>query len=185
VELTVNYRTPSEIMDVAARVLRQAAPGLLPPESVRSTGVFPKVVAVDGYLGDAVAQLAREEAAIVAGETAAGGTVAVICPASLLEALSASMVERQLRFGGVAGGALDDTVSLLPVEAAKGLEFDSVIVVEPARIAEEATQGLQALYVALTRATRRLALVHQEPLPEALADISRLHEEREATQAFG
>jgi superfamily I DNA/RNA helicase len=73
------------------------------------------------------------------------------------------------------------------VEAAKGLEFDSVIVAEPARIAVEATQGLQALYVALTRATRRLALVHQEPLPEALVDVSRPQEdqEREATQALG
>jgi DNA helicase IV len=56
----------------------------------------------------------------------------------------------------------------MPIASAKGLEFDSVIVVEPARLVEESPQGLRALYVALTRTTRRLALVHAEPLPEAL-----------------
>jgi DNA helicase IV len=59
-------------------------------------------------------------------------------------------------------------VTLVPIEVAKGLEFDSVVVVEPARLVREAPQGLRALYVALTRATKRLAIVHAEPLPGVL-----------------
>ncbi len=59
-------------------------------------------------------------------------------------------------------------MSLLTVSEAKGLEFDSVVVVEPAALVGEAERGLRALYVALTRSTRRLAVVHAEPLPAAL-----------------
>jgi superfamily I DNA/RNA helicase len=119
-------------------------------------------------LTDAVARLAREEAAIVSGETTAGGTVAVISPPSLLTPLSQALTAAGLSFGTVASGALEDTISLMPITAAKGLEFDSVIVVEPARLIDESPQGLRALYVALTRTTRRLALAHADPLPEAL-----------------
>jgi DNA helicase IV len=171
VELTVNYRTPSEIMDLASRVLAVAAPNLHAPESVRSTGVSPRVIAAGAdvtALADAVARLAREEAAIVSGETDAGGTVAVIAPDSLLDAVGEALSRAGIAYGSMAARALEDTVSLMPVTAAKGLEFDSVIVVEPARVIAESAQGLRGLYVALTRTTRRLALVHAEPLPEAL-----------------
>jgi DNA helicase IV len=169
VELTVNYRTPSEIMDLASRVLAVAAADLHAPESVRSTGVSPRVLAAEVTgLADAVARLAREEAAVVSGETDAGGTVAVITPDSLLDSVGEALSSAGIAYGSVAAGALEDTVSLMPVTAAKGLEFDSVIVVEPARMITESPQGLRALYVALTRTTRRLALVHADPLPEAL-----------------
>jgi DNA helicase IV len=57
----------------------------------------------------------------------------------------------------------------LPLATAKGLEFDAVVVVEPARLVREAPQGLRALFVALTRPTRSLTIVHAEPLPDALA----------------
>jgi hypothetical protein len=172
VELTVNYRTPSEIMDLAGRVLAVAAPSLHSPESVRSTGVTPRVVATGhdtSSVAETAARMAREEAAVVSGETAAGGTVAVITPPSLLEAVGQALTEAGVAFGTVAAGALEDTVSVMPIASAKGLEFDSVIVVEPARLVEESPQGLRALYVALTRTTRRLALVHADPLPEPLA----------------
>ncbi len=71
-------------------------------------------------------------------------------------------------FGTPAAGALDDVVSLIPVESVKGLEFDSVIVVDPAGIIDESAQGLRSLYVALTRATRRVALVYSGTLPPPL-----------------
>jgi superfamily I DNA/RNA helicase len=71
--------------------------------------------------------------------------------------------------GEAGAGALDVQVSLLGLVNAKGLEFDSVVVVEPARIVAEQGQGLRALYVALTRCTRRLAIVYREALPEPLA----------------
>ncbi len=66
------------------------------------------------------------------------------------------------------GAATGDVITLVPVSLAKGLEFDQVIVVEPARIASAEARGLQRLYVALTRAVSRLTVVHAEPLPEAL-----------------
>jgi DNA helicase IV len=65
---------------------------------------------------------------------------------------------------------LEADVSVVPVELAKGLELDGVVLVEPARIVAEERQGLRALYVALTRSTKRLAIVHAQPLPEALVD---------------
>ena len=168
-ELTVNYRTPAEIMDLAGRVLRAAVPDLAPPEAVRTTGVHPRIVAAPpGGLASAAARLTREEAAVVSGETSAGGRVALIGPPSMLDELSSALREEGVRYGTAEVGGLDDTVTILPVEAAKGLEFDSVVVVEPARMADESAQGLRSLYVALTRATRRLAIVHAEPLPAPL-----------------
>jgi DNA helicase IV len=65
---------------------------------------------------------------------------------------------------------LDLPVTLVPVDLVKGLELDGVVVVEPARIVDEEVQGMRSLYVALTRATKALAVVHAEPLPEALLD---------------
>jgi DNA helicase IV len=167
--LTVNYRTPTEVMELAGRLLATTAPGVSAPESVRTTGVPPWLLQVDGdRLAQAVARVARDEAAVVSGETATGGRVAVICPASVLPAVGAALSDLDVEFGTAGAGALDATISLLPVEDAKGLEFDSVIVVEPARIGGDSAGGLRALYVALTRPTRRLAVVHAAPLPAVL-----------------
>ncbi|HSS11109.1 MAG TPA: ATP-binding domain-containing protein, partial [Acidimicrobiales bacterium] len=169
VELTVNYRTPSEIMDLAERVLEVAAPHMQPPESVRATGVPPRIIAAARSLEEEVARVTTEEAAIASGESASGGSVAVICPPSLLTSVAGALTDAQVAFGTVGAGALDDTVTVVPLEAAKGLEFDSVVVVEPSRLVAEAAGGLRSLYVALTRATRRLSVVHAEPLPAPLA----------------
>jgi DNA helicase IV len=168
-ELTVNYRTPREIMEVAARVLRAVDPDRRPPESVRTTGVPPAVVrAPSGGLVETLTRLTGQEAAVVSGEVAVGGSMAVICPPSLLDVIRDSLTRSNIDFGMVGARALDTTVALIPVEAAKGLEFDSVVVVEPNQLMAEAAQGFRSLYVALTRATRRLTIVHAEPLPEAL-----------------
>ena len=164
VELSVNYRMPAEIMALAAQVLAAAAPGLLPPDSVRSTDVPPAFVAAEaGELGRAVSGTADEEVRAVAD-----GTVALITAPSLVEPVSQGLEAAGVSFGRGDRQGLDGQVTLLPVGVAKGLEFDSVVVVEPARIVAESAQGLRALYVALTRTTRRLTIVHAEPLPEAL-----------------
>ena len=155
VELSVNYRTPSEIMEVAARVLAAAAPELVPPSSVRSTGVGPQVRRVDDV--DAITVVAREVAAALAAEV--DGTVAVICPPSLASTLGAALEDDV---------DLDAPVSVIEVGSVKGLEFDGVIVVEPGLIANESRQGLKALYVSLTRATKRLTIVAAHPLPPVL-----------------
>jgi DNA helicase IV len=145
--LTVNYRTPSEIMAVAADVL---GPGLDAPKSVRDSGFEPW----HARLPDIQAQL--EE--IIVKEVAAigDGRLGVIVPTNY--------PHRQ--------PDLADQVSILTVWQAKGLEFDSVLVVDPARILAESPRGTNDLYVALTRATQRLGVVHPGDLPEQLSRLA-------------
>jgi DNA helicase IV len=161
VELTVNYRTPGEIMDMATRLLPVAAPGVRPPRSVRHTGEGPVFVRAGEDLTARVADVVR-------GVAAQRGTVAVIAPPSLSDAVGRALSEAGIDYGEPSRTGLDAAVTLLPLATAKGLEFDSVVVVEPARIVREAPQGLRALFVALTRPTRSLSVVHAEPLPGAL-----------------
>ncbi|WP_235458004.1 HelD family protein [Streptomyces olivochromogenes] len=149
--LGVNYRTPSEIMDLAAAVVRAENPDFEPPSSVRSTGVRP-------WIRQAVAGLPAAVAEAVAELTPAEGRLAVIAPRELHRSLAA-------RLDGVTAGAdpdLTHTVVLLDPRQAKGLEFDSVLVVEPA------AYGTSDLYVALTRATQRLGVLHTGALPDSL-----------------
>jgi superfamily I DNA/RNA helicase len=175
VELTVNYRTPAEIMDLAARVLAQSASGTRPPESVRATGEVPRVIAVARpdkavpleALTGSVARAVVDELDRMAGADRLGG-VASVAPPTLLGPIGAHLDSCNIPVGLAGRAALDVTVSLLAVDDAKGLEFDTVVVVEPMRIAEESAQGLRALYVAFTRATQRLTVVHSEGLPSAL-----------------
>ncbi|HVM01973.1 MAG TPA: ATP-binding domain-containing protein [Acidimicrobiales bacterium] len=165
VELSVNYRTPGEVMALASRVLAATAPGLRPPLSARTTGVRPQFVAVDaGCLADRAAELAGDESA-----RAEVGTVAVIAPPSLLAAVEGALAAAGTDFAAAERDGLDHPVTLLPVGMVKGLEFDAVVVVEPALLVAEAPQGLRALYVAITRPTQRLTLVHARPLPAELA----------------
>ncbi|NYE39331.1 HelD family protein [Streptomyces fulvorobeus] len=151
VRLKVNYRTPAEIMELAARVLRAEDPSFEPPGSVRSTGEMPWTRRSGDDLAGAVARA-------VAELTPTEGRLAVIAPSALHEEIAAQL-------DGVTAGAEPDltrTVVLLGPRQAKGLEFDHVLVVEPSGF------GTSDLYVALTRATRRLGIVHREELPEAL-----------------
>jgi DNA helicase IV len=160
VTLSVNYRTPSEIMEVANRLLPAAAPGVEPARSVRSTGAFPVVDTVGpDDLVDAAAARVRDA-------LSHGGTVAVIAPRGLHTDLTDVLGDR----GAIADSieAIDAPIAVLAPLDAKGLEFDHVIVVEPARLVTPDAAGLRLLYVVLTRATRNLVVVHSEPLPEAL-----------------
>jgi superfamily I DNA/RNA helicase len=170
-ELTVNYRTPSEIMAVAAGVLRTVDPDAVPPVSVRDSGVPPVAHEVDAAsLSARVAAMAGDEL-----QLADGGTVGVLVPAALLHAVRAAVVDR---LGEQASGEpLESAVSVLTVEAAKGLEFDNVVLVEPAAVVEAGANGLRDLYVALTRATQRLNVVHARPLPAALAGLGSVRED--------
>ncbi|MET7385348.1 HelD family protein [Streptomyces sp. NPDC005529] len=151
--LGVNYRTPFEIMDVAAGVLRSERPGFEPPRSVRSTGVRP-------WARDAGDDLPGAVAKAVGELTPAEGRLAVIAPRALHTALAA-------RLDGVTAGEEPDltrAVVLLDPRQAKGLEFDSVLVVDPA------SYGTSDLYVALTRATQSLGILHTGELPASLRD---------------
>jgi len=148
-ELRHAYRVPREIMAVALPLLERIAPDVEPPLAYRVGADPPRVVPAEEPL-----RAAFEEAAGLAGEE---GLLAVIAPASLR--------------GEESGSLFDETrIAVLTPREAKGMEFDHVIVVEPAQIVEEAAegQGLRELYVALTRPTRTLVLVHSRPLPREL-----------------
>jgi DNA helicase IV len=138
--LSVNYRTPAEIMAVAAALLAEFAPGVQPPESVRSCGVQPWSRRItEDELPSAIEEFVRDEAG-------REGTSVVIGPL------------------GVPG--------TVKVSETKGLEFDAVLVVEPERILAAGPRGAAELYVALTRATQRLGVLHQGPLPHALTGLA-------------
>ncbi len=165
-ELTINYRTPKTIMDVAAAVLAHVAPELSPPRSVRETGDEPQFLRVDeDRLFETVADAARAEAARIPD-----GKIAVLAPPSLVDGLSSALgVSSNKRHSAA---LLDEPVAVLDVDEARGLEFDSVVVTEPAAIVRECAGGARALYVALTRATQRLSVVHAADLPAALGPFS-------------
>ena len=166
VELSVSYRTPAEVVELAARILAQAVPGMAPPTAVRRTGESPAVIQAEpGTLADTAAQVAARLVSSVAP-----GTAAVLAPASLVADLSVALDRAGAQAADPRAEGLGAPLSLLPVDLANGLEFDAVVVVEPAAVAEESPQGLRALYVAVTRPTQRLAVVYERPMPVALDD---------------
>jgi DNA helicase IV len=217
--LTVNYRTPAEIMTVATDVLAAVAPDEHPPESVREEGAYPRAIRAgsgggfrQGELGDeehggagyggagygpdeygsrehrdaeyapvgvtpaglapgdfgaTVARVVDEE---LAGLTAAEeGRLAVIAPATRLAELAAAI---RSAVTGDRADALESPVALLTVAQAKGLEFDRVVLADPAGIIAQSPKGGHDLYVAITRATHRLAVVHEGELPPLLSALT-------------
>jgi DNA helicase IV len=166
-ELTVNYRTPGQVMRLATAVLRGAGIDAPAPTSARE-GDFPPVAQAIPS-DDAVALVAgvRAEVGVLGG-----GKLAVISAASQTDAVYVALAEG-LPAGSVGRGAnsLDATVAVLSVTEAKGLEFDAVALVEPARIMRESPRGANDLYVAITRPTQRLRVLHSEPLPAGFESI--------------
>ncbi|HEX4902054.1 MAG TPA: UvrD-helicase domain-containing protein [Acidimicrobiales bacterium] len=160
-ELTVGYRTPAPILDLANRLLPSAAPGVTPARSIRLTGEDPRLVAVPP------AEVASAAAAAVAEAAGDRGTIAVVATAADHDALGRALDEEGVAWSADLHGP--GTAALLTPLLAKGLEFDVVVVVEPARIVDAEPAGERALFVALTRPTRRLVVVHAEPLPSVLA----------------
>ncbi|WP_406344287.1 HelD family protein [Streptomyces sp. NBC_00648] len=157
-ELTVNYRNPAEIAELAARVLALAMPGMKSPAAVRSTGVEPRFSVVRDDLAESV----REEAARLLDQV--DGTVGVVV----------AMRRREQAARWLAG--LGERVVALGSLEAKGLEYDATVVVSPAEIADESPAGLRVLYVALTRATQQLTVIsgeRDEPDADGVPDLLR------------
>lgn len=166
-QLTVNYRNPAEIAELAAKVLALAMPGMESPSAVRSTGVRPRFVTTnnehssvvrDGDLAAAV----RAEAQRLLERV--DGTVGVVV----------AMHRREQAVRWLSG--LGERVVALGSLEAKGLEYDATVVVSPAEIADESPAGLRVLYVALTRATQQLTVVsarRDEPDAEGVPDLLR------------
>ena len=164
-ELTVGYRVPAPILDLANRLLPAAAPDVRPTTSARTDGPAPRLVATtDGQLAQTIAREATELAA-------RWTTTAIVAPARLhttiVEGLAAAGVEFT---DGIKLSELGEHVTLLTPASTKGLEFDAVLAVEPSQIVEDEVQGLRLLYIVLTRAVQELTIVHTGALPDALAD---------------
>ncbi|MFJ1792286.1 HelD family protein [Kitasatospora griseola] len=136
--LTVNYRTPAPIMAVAAALLAAVDPAARAPESVRAEGEAPRAVAVEDYAAQLPALLTPD----------GPGTTGLVVPDGRLAELA--------------------HLGALTAVQSKGLEFDAVVVADPAAILAQSPRGGHDLYVALTRATRRLTVAHHGPLPEPL-----------------
>jgi DNA helicase IV len=165
--LTINYRTPAEIMAVAADVLAAIDPALELPRSVRDTGLLPwRLAAAPEELADRLAEAAAKQAA-----QPGDGQLGVIVPADRLDELGKAVMAAVP--GATVGehSELERPVVVLTVEQAKGLEFDTVLIGDPAGILAESPRGHSDLYVALTRATQRLGVVYSGELPKVLGGL--------------
>jgi DNA helicase IV len=162
VELTLGYRAPGQVLDLASRLLPVAAPNVTPTRSIRRGRDEPRFtrVAQDRLMATGLGESLR-----LAGEGYLVGLV--VAPEHMVEMADLTGAEGDV-------GALDDNgmtrpVTLVAATAVKGLEFDAVVVVEPAAIAAGGVRGLRLLYVAMTRPIRHLSIVHAEPLPLPLS----------------
>ena len=165
VGLSVGYRIPAQIMELADKVMHAATPGLRAPRSVRDGDEVPVITAVESAdaLHEAVIARAR-----VLLQQSGGGRTAIICPDDMVDQMSTALDAALVPHGRAQAAGLDENLSIVPASLAKGLELDDVIVVEPSAIVADDAQGLRLLYVTLTRSTRSLTVVHRMPLPEAM-----------------
>jgi len=181
-ELDIGYRVPRQILDYASRLLPSIAPGLRPAMSLREDAEALAVETVPpGALGARLADASSRALGLP-------GSVAVICADAQAEQVRAALRAARLEFSVLGSGpvdgpgahdgadgpgapAVDSRLTLVPVTLAKGLEFDHVVLVEPARIATGEAHGLRRLYVALTRAVSRLTILHAEPIPTELCYV--------------
>jgi DNA helicase IV len=165
-ELTRGFRVPAAVIAYAARLLPLMAPGLAAPRSVRSAAGQLEVRRV---AGDPLKALGPA----VLGAAATPGSVGVIVPDADLRRAAKALTAAGIDHGvlGAEHGDVEHRVDLVPATVAKGLEFDAVVVVEPAAIAaaepDERT-GLRRLYVVLTRAVSHLIVLHSQDLPDPL-----------------
>lgn len=164
-ELTVGYRITGPTMDLAAKLLPLAAPGLSAPIAVRQDGSRPRFEAVRPG-PDRLKDLAESVASAGLGS----GNLAVITTQADYEPVVEALTAAGLSPGRAIRDGLNHPVTVVPVTVVKGLEVDVAVVFEPQGILDEQPQGARSLYVAMTRATKQLVVVHSEPMPEILAD---------------
>ena len=166
-ELELGYRVPAVLIEFANRLLPVAAPGLRPSRSVRDGGDAPSLVRVDrpGLLAAMVATQAQALAKD-------WGVVGVLAPPSRLDDVIGALTDAGTEHRDARKAvSIEDGITVVAAELAKGLEFDAIVVVEPMAIADDHDEaGYRVLYVALTRATQRVTIVHARDLPEELVE---------------
>ncbi|PWJ55720.1 DNA helicase IV [Quadrisphaera granulorum] len=172
--LTVNYRTPRQVMDLASRVLEAHGLPEEAPRSIRDAEVPPAAVPTHAPAGsaawtDAVVSAVRDQVAVLGA-----GRMAVVAPHPLVAGLRTAL-GKALDDGDVRGvdDPADAAVTVSDVTGVKGLEFDAVVLCEPGAILDASPRGAGDLYVALTRPTQRLLVVSSGPLPAGMEELDR------------
>jgi DNA helicase IV len=160
-ELTLGYRAPGQVLDLASKLLPTAAPAVQPTTSIRRGTRVPSILAV---AGDHLLAESLGEALRLADE---GFLVGLVVPSVHLTAMT-KLVRGNSQVGLLERDGMVKRVTLVGAGAVKGLEFDAAVVVEPSAIAGHDRRGLRLLYVALTRPLQHLSLVHADPLPAPL-----------------
>ena len=164
--LSVGYRIPSQIMELANRVMAEATPGLRAPTSVRIGDAGPRITRVESLPQGVLAEVRQLRVELPTG------SVAVVADDDRCDEISDALTAAGVEHGRAASTGLDQSVTVVPVSVVKGLELDAVVVVEPGEIVAGvnggASHGMRSLYVALTRSTQRLSIVHHDDLPKPL-----------------
>jgi DNA helicase IV len=164
-ELTLGYRAPGQVLDLASRLLPVSAPTVTPTRSIRRGRHEPRIIRVEP---DHLLDRGLDEAGRLAGD---GSLVGLVVAAEHLGAMT-GLARDRTDVGILERDGIARPVTLVGATATKGLEFDATVVVEPSAIAGTERRGLRLLYVAMTRPIRHLSIVHSEPLPDALAGWS-------------
>ncbi|CAB4918442.1 unannotated protein [freshwater metagenome] len=165
-DLTIGYRVPGPIMDLASKMLVLAAPGIQPPTSIRHTGEPPLILGVEqSELEAEIVERVRYEL-----KTIGSGNIGVIVPESMADQVDSALTRAGIDYGRATRQGLEKQVTVVPVNLVKGLELDSVLVIEPKRMLDEQIRGAQSLYVALTRSTKRLTVIYTGQLPSVLLE---------------
>ena len=160
--LTTGYRVPREVLDLANRLLPTIAPGIAAADSLRSVPGSLEVRRTDHLVTQAVTAVVQR--------TGAGSVAVVAADEALLREVGAGLAARGVEAGLLGPAGITGPVTLVPSALVKGLEFDAVVLLEPAAVAASGPHGLRALYVALTRAVSSLLVLHADDLPAELAD---------------
>ena len=162
--LSVGYRIPRQIMEFAGKLLPTAAPHQTPPTAVREGDAEPRIVSSTTM--SLPTDVVNEARTLVA--ELSDGRVGIVCPDAMVDAMSIALTEAGVNFGRAGAAGLEASLTVVPVSVVKGLEMDGVVVVEPTDIYESSDSGPRGLYVALTRSTQRLVVVHSRELPREL-----------------
>jgi DNA helicase IV len=160
-ELTLGYRAPGKVLDFASRLLPVAAPNIKATTSIRLGRSDPRLIAATSE--DLIAASLTEAHALAANHA----LVAIIAASDHVSEL-AKLASHLADIGVLNADGMARAITIVPAPEAKGLEFDAVVVVEPAAIAGADRRGLRLLYVAMTRPIQHLSIVHCEPLPSPL-----------------
>ena len=161
-ELTVNYRTPAQVVEVAERMALAHGVQVTRSRAVRQ-GDWPVQIVTDASLAAGTIAAVRDDLVSVPG------TVAVIASVDDIPVLYPELSAEWGAEVAIGAAGLSRRIALLSPQDAKGLEFDAVVVADPARLIAEIPRGAAALYVAMTRPTQRLHLVTTGALPSGIA----------------